>query len=232
MTRFFRFPHTPHLDWLGNGRPRDDKVLSAEEAAALLSGDVVVEEKVDGANIGFSTSEDGELRVQNRGSYLEPGHAHPQFRPLWQWLQVREFDLVEALWPDRMLFGEWCYAVHSIVYTRLPDWFLGFDLYDRSAQRFWDTSRRDALLTTLRLYSVPRIARGCFTLQGLERLLSSSSRVGGSAVEGLVVRRESGGFTTGRAKLVRAEFTRAINEHWSRGPLRRNHLAEAATPWP
>jgi hypothetical protein len=33
---FFRFPHTPHLAWLGNGSPRDDKVLSPHEVTALL----------------------------------------------------------------------------------------------------------------------------------------------------------------------------------------------------
>ncbi|NLZ78249.1 MAG: DNA ligase, partial [Gammaproteobacteria bacterium] len=27
MSDFFRFPHTPHIDWLGEGMPRDDKVL-------------------------------------------------------------------------------------------------------------------------------------------------------------------------------------------------------------
>ena len=53
---FFRFPHTPHLTWLGLGEPRDDKVLSGDEALALLSADVVLEEKLDGANLGFSLS--------------------------------------------------------------------------------------------------------------------------------------------------------------------------------
>ena len=53
----------------------------------------------------------------------------------------------------------------------------------------------------------------------------------GGVIEGVVVRRESGGFTTARAKLVRAEFTRAIDEHWTRGSLRRNALAQGATPW-
>lgn len=231
MTTFFRFPHTPHLAWLGEGQPRDDKLLSPDEAEALLSGEVAVEEKVDGANIGFSTGEDGSLRVQNRGSYLDADHSHPQFRPLWGWLGARESALVEALGPDRMLFGEWCYAVHSVVYERLPDWFLGFDVYDRSVRKFWDSARRDALLTSLRLHPVPRIARGHFTIEGIEQLLSSASQVGGSTIEGVVVRRESGGFTTARAKLVRAEFTQAIDEHWSRGPLRRNALAEGATPW-
>lgn len=232
MTTFFRFPHTPHLTWLGQGQSRDDKILSSDEIEALLSGEVVVEEKLDGANIGFSTSEDGQLRVQNRGSYLERNRAHPQFRPLWQWTQSRERALVDALWPDRILFGEWCYAVHSMVYTHLPDWFLGFDVYDLSVATFWDTARRNALLTALDLHCVPRIAKGQFTIEAIERRLSNPSRVSDGKVEGLVLRRESGGFTTARAKLARAEFTQAIEEHWSRGPLRRNQLAEGAAPGP
>ena len=72
---FFRFPHTPHLAWLGNGTPRDDKVLSPFEANALLAGDVVVEEKVDGANLGFSLGAPGQLRAQNRGHFLKSPHG-------------------------------------------------------------------------------------------------------------------------------------------------------------
>jgi ATP-dependent RNA circularization protein (DNA/RNA ligase family) len=231
MTAFFRFPHTAHLAWLGEGQPRDDKLLSPDEAGVLLSGEVVVEEKVDGANIGFSTGEDGNLRAQSRGSYIDLDRAHQQFRPLRGWLLARESALLDALGPDRMLFGEWCYAVHSVVYERLPDWFLGFDVYDRSVGTFWDSSRRDALLTSLGLHPAPRIAQGHFTIEAIERLLSSASQVGGSMIEGVIVRRESGGFTTARAKLVRAEFTQAIEEHWSRGPLRRNSLANGATRW-
>ena len=75
MTDFFRFPHTPHLAWLGEGSPRDDKVLSPDEVTALLASDVVVEEKLDGANLGLSLAPDGRLRVQNRGQYLAQPHA-------------------------------------------------------------------------------------------------------------------------------------------------------------
>ena len=231
MTIFFRFPHTPHLAWLGSGQPRDDKVLPADEAEMLLADELVVEEKIDGANLGFSTTADGALQAQNRGNYLQRGHAHGQFRPLWSWLAARESGLVDALWPDLMLFGEWCHAVHSVKYDRLPDWFLGFDVYDRDLGKFWDTARRDALLSELRLQAVPRLAEGRFTLEALRRLLGPS-RVGDSAMEGLVVRREANGFTTARAKLVRAQFTQAIGEHWSRGPLRRNELAQGVAAWP
>ena len=39
--------------------------------------------------------------------------------------------LFEILSEKFILFGEWCYAQHSIFYDRLPDWFLGFDIYDK-----------------------------------------------------------------------------------------------------
>lgn len=231
MTAFFRFPHTPHLAWLGEGQPRDDKVLATPEAQELLAHEVVVEEKLDGANLGFSITDEGELCAQNRGSYLDRDHAHPQFRPLWSWLSARESAIANALWPNLMLFGEWCYAIHSVVYDGLPDWFLGFDVYDRKLDRFWDSERRNALLTELRLHPVPRLAKSRVSIEQLNQLLSGASRVGGSTIEGLVVRQEGDGFTTARAKLVRAEFTQAIDEHWSRGPLRPNALARGATPW-
>lgn len=230
MTDFFRFPHTPHLTWLGDGQPRDDKVLAPEEVEGLLAAALVVEEKIDGANLGFSVSDEAELRVQNRGSYLTPDYCHDQFRSLWPWLAGREHALVDALWPNLMLFGEWCVAVHSVEYDRLPDWFMGFDVYDRAEARFWDTSRRDALLADLRLSGVPRIATGRFTLAELESLLNGS-QVGSDPMEGLVARREEAGSTVERAKLVRATFTQSIETHWSRGPLRRNALKPGATPW-
>ena len=230
MTGFLRFPHTPHVAWSGETRPRDDKVLSPAEVGALLGGEVTVEEKVDGANVGFSTNEQRELRVQNRGRYLAPGEAHPQFGPLWSWLPERESELALALWPGLVLFGEWCYAVHTVIYDSLPDWFLGFDIYDHAAGAFWDTARRNALLKELRLHSVPSLATGRFSLAQLEELASSGSRLGHGAMEGIVVRQEFGGFTWARGKIVRVEFTQAIGAHWSRGQLRRNKLAVEATP--
>src|SRR5271169_5901162 len=79
---FFKFPHTPHLIWLAKTPCREDKVLAPEEARAFLDGEVTVEEKVDGANSGFSLDESGALQVQSRGSYWTSG-SHPQFQPLW-----------------------------------------------------------------------------------------------------------------------------------------------------
>jgi hypothetical protein len=227
MTDFFRFPHTPHLAWLAPGKPRDDKVLSPYEVRDLLAGEVIVEEKVDGANLGLSVDDHGALRAQNRGTYLNLDAPQGQWRPLRRWLAPRRDALTEALFPDLMLFGEWCYAVHSVHYTKLPDWFLAFDVYDRAASAFWSVDRRNELAERLGLAVVPELGRGRFDLERLVRLLGASRLTNGPA-EGLYVRCEARGHLARRAKLVRAEFVQAIEEHWSRRGLVPNQLAEAS----
>ena len=228
MTDFFRFPHTPHLVWLGAGQPRDDKVLAPAEARAFLAcGEVVVEEKVDGANLGFSVDQDGALRAQNRGQYLNLGALVGQWKPLRQWLSTRRHALAEALEPNLMLFGEWCYARHSVRYSRLPDWFLAFDVYDRSQGVFWDVGARNRLAGRLGLAPVPELGRGRFDLETLTRLLGHSRLTDGPA-EGIYVRREAQGRLLERVKLVRAEFVQAIGTHWSARRTEANQLGETA----
>jgi len=231
--RFFRFPHTPHLAWLGQGEPRDDKVLSAREAMELLAGDVVLEEKLDGANLGFSLSREGELRAQNRGQYLAEPHAG-QFARLPAWLALHGSAIGDVLLEHAsqrlMLFGEWCAARHSMDYTRLPDWFLLFDVLETTTNRFWSSTRRDALAANLGLATTPRLARGRFKLVEMTSKLDSwPSRFRDGPLEGIVVRRESAQWCESRAKLVRADFTQAIGEHWRNRRLEWNRLGAL---WP
>ncbi|HXF08053.1 MAG TPA: RNA ligase family protein [Candidatus Acidoferrales bacterium] len=225
MTDFFRFPHTPHLAWLGPGTPRDDKVLAPGAAQALLAGEVVVEEKLDGANLGLSLAPDGSLRAQNRGQYLYEPHAG-QFARLAAWLAQHEAALRAVLTPELILFGEWCAFTHSIAYTALPDWFIGFDVYDRTSGRFWSQARRNALLQRVGIAQVPEVARGRLTLPALERLLKEApSAFGAPHVEGFVLRHDVGDWCEARAKLVRADFVQAIDTHWRRRAPAHNRLA-------
>ena len=225
MTDFFRYPHTPHLAWLGEGVPRDDKVLSPIEAAEFLNHEVVVEEKLDGANMGISVSPEGEVRVQNRGQYLAARHVG-QFKKLDDWLAIRQEALFDTLGEELILFGEWCAARHSLDYEALPDWFLAFDVYDRKVKRFWSTERRDRLAKELDMPVVPRLARGIFSLPALKEILSSRySAFRPGALEGIVMRREAGEWLESRAKLVCPDFTQAIGEHWQRRAIEWNRLS-------
>ncbi|MFZ2955815.1 MAG: RNA ligase family protein [Candidatus Ozemobacteraceae bacterium] len=227
---FFRFPQTPHILWLGPGTPRDDKVMTTEDARTFLNGEILVEEKVDGANVGFSVNEQGDLQIQNRGTILSPIHCHGQFKPLFRWLEPHRDDLQDALFPDLMLFGEWCYAVHSIRYDHLPDWFLVFDVYDRSNQCFWCSRKRDDLVGHLGLSLVPRVNCGRYYLEDLPKLLGASQVTNGT-VEGVYFRRDHGECLSARAKLVRPAFVQAIEEHWSRRAMRINQRTGCQS-WP
>jgi ATP-dependent RNA circularization protein (DNA/RNA ligase family) len=221
---FFRFPHTPHLAWLGQDAPRDDKVLSPAEAQALLAKDVAVEEKLDGANIGLSLAPDGSLRVQNRGQYLAGPHAG-QFVRLPAWLTQHSDALHNVLTPSIIVFGEWCAARHSLDYAALPDWFLLFDVYDRHAERFWCSKRRNALAGSAGLATVPQVAQGKYTVAALKNLVAAStSCYRHGPLEGVVIRKESTQWCEARAKLVRADFTQAIETHWRKRSIEWNRV--------
>lgn len=224
MMDFFRFPHTPHLVWLGQGSPRDDKVLSPDEVMTLLADEVVVEEKLDGANLGLSLASDGSIRAQNRGQYLAEPHAG-QFARLPSWLAQHGDALRQALKPDLILFGEWCAACHSLNYAALPDWFLLFDVYDRATSRFWSTPRRNALAKEGRLVTVPQLLHGKTTLSALKQLVGTTpSHYRPGPLEGVVVRRESSEWCEARAKLVRPDFTQAIGTHWRKRAIEWNRI--------
>lgn len=219
---FFKFPSTPHLATMPGVDIRGDKVLTESERDEFLTHEVTVEEKVDGANLGLSFDAHGNIRAQNRGAYLRlPGSG--QWKQLGEWLAFHTDTLFEHLSDRYILFGEWCYARHSIFYDRLPDWFLAFDIYDREAGRFLATARRDRLLAEMHISKVPAIAHGRFTYPEIENLLSLS-KLTDQPAEGIYLRIDHGEWLEQRAKLVRPAFIQAVEQHWSRSDIRPNRL--------
>lgn len=224
MTGFFRYPHTPHLAWLGEGVPRDDKVLTTAEVKSLLADAVLVEEKLDGANLGLSLDADGQLQLQNRGQYLTEPHAG-QFTRLPAWLSQHGGALHAVLNPRLVFFCEWCAARHSLDYSALPDWLLLFDVYDKSVGRFWNSSRRNKLANEAGLVTVPQVFYAKTSLSELKRLVvTAPSNYRSGSLEGLVIRRESSEWCEVRAKLVRPDFTQEIDTHWRKRSIEWNRI--------
>ena len=219
---FFKFPSTPHLAALPDVDIRGDKVFSESERHEFLKHHLVVEEKIDGANLGISFDSEGNIRTQNRGAYLYPPRLG-QWKKLGDWLAPRIDILFESLSDQFILFGEWCYAQHSISYDRLPDWFLGFDIYDKRFGRFLSSERRDALLKQTGIAQVPVVARGYFTYLEIKKFLSIS-RFSDQPAEGIYLRFDHGDWLAQRAKLVRPAFVQAMEQHWSRSAIKPNRL--------
>jgi ATP-dependent RNA circularization protein (DNA/RNA ligase family) len=221
---FFKFPRTPHLFVLPELDIRDDKVFSDIECRDFLNNTTILEEKIDGANIGISLSGTGELLIQNRGNYILPG-SHPQFNLIWDWAYSRISLLSEHIGNDFIVFGEWCFAKHSIRYTWLSDWFIGFDVYDKKKQLFLNTNLRNQLLEKVNIEVIPTIGRGNYTRDDIKKLLSiTNSKFYSGPVEGIYLRLEDSCKLVKRAKIVSKNFIQEIDVHWSKKGLISNKL--------
>lgn len=218
-----KFPSTPHLAWLGEQPVRDDKLLTHHEITSLLAQVVEIEEKIDGANLGISFDENGTIHFQNRGNWLN-GKLNGQWERLRGWALKHETQLRDHLPPNNVLFGEWCYAKHSVFYDKLPDWFVAFDIYDSTAKRFWSVARRNDLLDTIGIAPVPSVASGRFSHQQLTQMLEPPSAFGTEPREGIYLRVDDNDWLLTRAKLVRSEFVQQIGEHWSARQIQKNRL--------
>lgn len=159
----FKFPRTRHLfDAGGSGVSRDDLLMDKGEENSYYTPHrggrgargntaaepvvVAIEEKVDGANLGISIGRDLQLQVQNRSHYVN-STTHKQFSTLDSWLAEHSASLYSVLEPGRhVLFGEWLYAKHSIHYTKLPGYFMAFDVYDREVEQFYSWRERNRRL--------------------------------------------------------------------------------------
>lgn len=227
--KLLKFPRTAHIANLG-AATRDDKILGGGDLAALVGPHhhIIVEEKVDGANMGiFISREENKIMVQNRSHFISSKY-HAQFGPLDHWLAQHAGDLWSLLIPGRhILYGEWLYATHSVKYTHLPGWFVAYDLYDRMTKKFASRQVLAELLATTSIPHVPLVFEGSVgDLEELKSMVAGPSRYNQAQREGVVVRICDGDKLVSRAKLVRADFI-AGNERWNRSAkLEINCLAQ------
>jgi len=114
---FVKYPRTPHL--FGSKGTDDDKHLGEEESRRFLADpSLIVEEKIDGTNVGIHFTTDGQMVLQCRG-HLITERMHPQYDLFKQWATVKRNALEERLERNFILFGEWMYARHSVHYRQL-----------------------------------------------------------------------------------------------------------------
>src|SRR5215510_8701019 len=238
---FIKYPRTPHL--FGSEGTDDDKHLGCEESEAFISDpSLIVEEKLDGTNVGIHFTTTGRMVLQCRGHEITEG-MHPQYDLFKQWTSVKRPALEGALGSRFILYGEWLYAKHSVHYRKLPHYFFEFDIYDKDEEKFLDFDSRLRMLERAHIYTVPIVHRGSLTTAQLKWLIgpsafdsafdNPSTREVDDLMEGLYCRIEARGYVTGRAKLVRPEFVEKVkqSEHWQHQKMIPNLLADGANIW-
>ncbi|KAG9086061.1 hypothetical protein FS749_003931, partial [Ceratobasidium sp. UAMH 11750] len=203
-----KFPRTTHLLNLG-AATGDDVVAESPVPLPIHNGEsVVITEKIDGANLGFSLSSSRALLIQNRSHYIHAGD-HAQFRALDSWVVKHREGLYAVLdrdssFPERyILYGEWMAATHSIAYTSLETLFYAFDLFDRVTNTFASRTVLERALadTNIKLTPVLNICDSIPTNEALTQMVRQGSHFYPGPVEGIYVKVENDQVVRRRGKV-------------------------------
>lgn len=237
---FYKYPRTPHIS--GSTGTSDDRHLGPSDSQLLIADDsLIVEEKLDGTNVGLHFSGD-QMILQCRGHEITSG-MHPQYDLFKQWVTTKRNVFLEMLGNRFIIYGEWMYAKHSILYRQLPHFFFEFDILDKQDQVFLSLDRRLQLLEGTGIQTVPVLHRGATTQEELMAMITESqfdsvfeNPMTGrpdSLMEGLYLRTESNGIVSARAKRVRPEFTEKVKQssHWQYEKMIPNRLRENVDIW-
>lgn len=214
-----KYLRTPHLIW-SPGKGSDDKV--ADSVDSLLNVPIVITEKLDGSN--SSLESDGCFARTHAGS-----PTHPSFDVLKAFHAQIKYKISSGV----QLFGENCYALHSIIYNELPGYFLLFNVRDLNYQpaRWLDWSEVELWSQEIGVPTVPVLFKGTVSsekeLQQLTEDLAAQPSACGGEREGVVVRIESSftdlEFKKCVMKMVRKDHV-ITSDHWAHQEIIKNKL--------
>lgn len=200
--------------------------LGGEELQLLLAEEVEIEEKMDGANVGIIRHKDG-FALQKRGSLVGQSE-HEQFQYFRAWANRMKYDNIMSLPVDHILYGELLYAVHSIYYDSLPDYFLVFDILNQKNGHWMCRREKEGFCLDFGFDIVPLVAEGYFNLENLYKVMPKESAFGKMA-EGMVIKRYQEKKYL-RGKIVKPEFIKTMEEsdHWTKYNIRKNKLRSSS----
>lgn len=216
-----KYPRTPHLPGSPGGT-KDDRRLA--DVSHLLGRELVVTEKLDGSNL-----------CMTREAVYARSHSGPPNHPSFDAAKALHAQIALGIDHHLSVFGEWCWAVHSIRYAGVPNPpFFVFGVRDDLSGRWWawDDVLVQAEILGLHVppYAVRSGVRRFTKAQDLERfagdvLPSCQGRsVFGGDMEGLVLRvvDEYDDPALSTAKYVRAGHV--AGEHWTAKAVERQPL--------
>lgn len=188
----------------------------------IFNEDVVVEEKVDGSQIGFGLQTvDGETRLCVRSNGAQLNLEAPE--------KMFSLAIANIVATAPLLVPGWTYRgeylqkpKHNVLtYGRVPSKHIIIWDIDRGQQDYLSPSEKVAEATRLGFETVPLLFQGKVTSEGqLQDLLETVSVLGGGKIEGVVCKNYQR-FDIDKkiltAKLVAKSFKEAHKEEWAGG---------------
>lgn len=187
-TDWVKYPRTYVLPWSESMGEGDRRMISDE---AFSGRRVIATEKMDGVNITLYRNFFHSRSIAT--------NTHSSRR----WVQDFWEEIREAIPPGWRICGEYLYAAHTVRYTDLPSFFLGFSVWDsRNLCLGWDDTVR--FLDDIGLATVPVMFDGIFDRDAIAAAWRARNRV---ESEGYILRVsdafEYGSFRKHSGKFIR-----------------------------
>lgn len=177
----------------------------------IFNNDVIIEEKIDGSQFSFGLS--SQLEARSRNQIIDLDAPEDLFAPAIK--TIKELDLHPG-WKYR---SETLKAPkhNTIAYNRVPKRnIIIFDI-DTGDQKYLSYEDKVNEANRLGLEVVPLLYTKKPSMEEFEKLLQIESVLGGSRIEGVVIKNYSmftGDGKTMMAKFVSEKFKEANNKNW------------------
>lgn len=203
----YKYPRTYHLPY-SKGATDDDKILKDD---SIFNGmNVVVTEKMDGEN---ST-------IYNNAYHARSLDSNHKYYHSWLLAYIRNFQYL--LPEDFRICGEYLYATHSIHYSNLSSYFLGFSVWKNEICLSWEDT--EEFLNRFGIDIVPILYKGVYDSEKIKKIAEDVVARGG---EGIVVRNidsfEYKDFSKNVAKYVRENHV-TTDDRWDQKAIVPNKL--------
>jgi len=205
-----------------NKIPSYTKVLSIGSAYTeeALSGEVVIQEKIDGSQFCFGFNEEGEFLMKSKGA-IQTKEAHDKmFAEAVKY--VSEDELIQKVAPkNTYYYCEYLKVVNhnTLKYNRIPQNHLV--LFDVLHEGKWATREElEVSAKNLSIDVIPELFRGVATVDTIKGFLKQESYLGGPILEGVVIKNYNQTILLGGhvfplfTKYVREEFKEQHKLAW------------------
>lgn len=203
--------------------PSYGKVLTIGAAMTenALSGEVVIQEKVDGSLFGFGVTDDDQLTVRSKGKVMDIDGPDAMFLKAVDYVKSIKQELLSYPRNDIYFYCEYLQKPkHNVLsYEKIPQNHLV--LFDALVGGKW--ADRAQLLKFGELWSIdviPELYRGEATPDTIKSLLGTQSFLGKEIIEGVVIKNYNQNFMLGGqiftlfTKYVREEFKERHVVEW------------------
>lgn len=176
-----KYPRTYHLSFSPEVHS-DDKIINKQYESEILKSEVVITVKMDGGNCCIKP---------NQGVFART-HTQETACSSFDYIKNKHYySKLHLLNPNYWYFGENMYAIHSIQYLELKDYFYLFNIYDTNKMKWlsWNDLQMEANRCEFEM--VPNIFSGHLDKINIKDFLKAEIKKNhfGGETEGFVIRK-------------------------------------------